>query len=452
MRKNSYTRKWFVFLTLCFALQGNSLPAQENQKKVSTYSIPAELTPVSKWAKGFTADEAENFRKAWNAAEFSKGSDLTAFAYLNISEVLPTVLIGRGSGPVSALKSDPMPRIADVVATTDLGTMPLSKAMADPRSRMQAFMVLHKGKIVYETYPGMQPDSKHVWASSSKTITGLLIYMLASEKLVDLKAPVSKYLAFTKGSPLGGIKVEDLLHMRTGLDYEETHANINNPKHPVAQAFGAALTARGVPTGPGMRELVVKVKPRRPPNTAFEYSTYNTQMLGDIVEKVTGMPWNRVVSERIWKHAGMDGDGLLAISAAGEPLTGGIYSATLRDFGRYGLLFTPSWSVVAKQRVVPEDYLKSVYAAVNPDIYLKAFQGPRMVKAFGANDAPKGTSYQWDAIFADGDLYKAGLGGQAIYVSPQTDTVVVYFSTTWQNSLSMISYARAIVKQEFRKK
>ena len=73
-----------------------------------------------------------------------------------------------------------------------------------------------------------------------------------------------------------------------------------------------------------------------------------------------------------------------------------------------------------------------------------------MVKAFGEDDAPKGQSYQWDAIFEDGDLYKAGLGGQAIYVSPQTDTVVVYFSTTWQNSLSMISYARAIVNHMFR--
>ena len=72
------------------------------------------------------------------------------------------------------------------------------------------------------------------------------------------------------------------------------------------------------------------------------------------------------------------------------------------------------------------------------------------VKAFGEDDAPKGQSYQWDAVFEDGDLYKAGLGGQALYVSPETDTVVVYFSTTWQNSLSMISYARAIVQQKFR--
>ena len=114
------------------------------------------------------------------------------------------------------------------------------------------------------------------------------------------------------------------------------------------------------------------------------------------------------------------------------------------------MLFTPSWSVIATQRIVPEDYLKSVYEAVNPKIYREAFQGNRMVKAFGEDDAPKGQSYQWDAVFEDGNLYKAGLGGQALYVSPETDTVVVYFSTTWQNSLSMISYARAIVQQKFR--
>jgi CubicO group peptidase (beta-lactamase class C family) len=146
----------------------------------------------------------------------------------------------------------------------------------------------------------------------------------------------------------------------------------------------------------------------------------------------------------------MEGDGLLGLSSAGEGLHGGIYASTLLDFARYALLFTSSWKVVAEERVVPENYLEKVYAAVNPQIYRVAFQGQRMVKAFGENDAPTGTSYQWDAIFADGDLYKAGLGGQAIYVSPETDTVVVYFSTTWQNSLSMISYARAIVKNLFR--
>ena len=64
--------------------------------------------------------------------------------------------------------------------------------------------------------------------------------------------------------------------------------------------------------------------------------------------------------------------------------------------------------------------------------------------------APIGNAYQWDAVFEDGDLYKSGLLGQGLYVSPETDTVVVWFSTTWQNIHSMTAYPRAIVKQVFR--
>ena len=38
-----------------------------------------------------------------------------------------------------------------------------------------------------------------------------------------------------------------------------------------------------------------------------------------------------------------------------------------------------------------------------------------------------GASYQWDPVFPDGDIYKSGRGEQALDISPETDTVVVYF-------------------------
>ncbi len=413
--------------------------------------IPADVAPVSKWAKGFTAQEAERLRMAYRAPDFFAGNDKSAFAYLNISEVVTTMMIPR-SGTIAALTSEPIPGIADVVATSEFGAMPLAKILADPRSRAQAFLVMHKGRIVYETYPGMPSDMMHLWASSSKTINGLLIDLLAREGLIDLKAPVSTYLAFTKGKPIGKIAVEDVLHMRSGLDFEESQANRTKPDHPVAWAFAAALSERGAKAGPSLREIVVKVPALVPPNTVFSYSTFNTQILGYIVEEVTKTPWNRVVAERIWKKVGMEGDALLAISPAGEPLSGGIFASRLRDFARYGLLFTPSWTVVAKERIVPEDYLDKVKAAANPDIYLKGEMGQRMKKMFGADDAPLGGAYQWDAVFRDGDLYKSGLLGQGLYVSPETDTVVVWFSTTWQNAHPLTAYARAIVKTLFRRK
>ncbi len=417
----------------------------------TAYTVPDDLTPVAKWAQGFTAEQAEHFRTAYSAPDIFVGNDTTAFAYLNLSEVVPTAMIRRG-GPISGLKVKKMPEIGDVVATTDLGTMPLKAAMADPRSRLQAIAVLHKGKIVFEEYPGMPPESQHLWSSTAKTITGLLIYQLVKEGRIDPQAPVSAYLDFTKGTPIGAIKVVDVLHMRSGLDFEENQANRTNTKHPVSWAFAAALSPRGVPAGPSLKEIIVKVPAVDPPNTKYGYSTFNTTVLVWIVEKVTGRPWNQAVSERIWKKAGMGNDALVALSPSGEMLGGGIFAGTLRDFMRYGLLYTPSWKKVARERVVPEEYFKAAYAAVNPDIYAKGDQGPGMIKRFSTTGAPMGNAYQWDAVFEDGDLYKSGLCGQALYVSPQTDTVVIYFSTTWQSSQAMVPYTREIVKQMFRSK
>ena len=83
----------------------------------TTYTIPDELTPVSKWAQGFTAEEAEKFRKAYQAPDYPSGNDRTVFAYLNLSEILPTMIISRG-GQASSFETSPIPEIADVVATT----------------------------------------------------------------------------------------------------------------------------------------------------------------------------------------------------------------------------------------------------------------------------------------------------------------------------------------------
>ena len=430
-----------------FALLGTAFGVMAAEPQ----TVPDNLTPVSKWVDGFTAKQAEHYRTTYSAPDIFIGNDITAFAYLNLSEVVQTALIRRG-GPISELKVTKMPEIGDVVATTDLGTMKLKEAITDPRSRLQAFAVVHKGKIVYEEYPGMLRDSQHLWSSTAKTITGLLVYQLAEEGRIDLQAPVSTYLDFTKGTPIGAIKVEDVLHMRSGLDFEENQANRLNPKHPVSWAFAAALSARGVPAGPSLKEIIVKVAAVDPPNTKYGYSTFNTTVLVWIVEAVTGQPWNQVLSERIWKKAGMANDALVALSPSGEMLAGGIFAGTMRDFIRYGLLYTPSWKTVAKQRVVPDGFFKSIYEAVNPDIYSGGDQGPSMVKRFTATGAPIGNAYQWDAVFEDGDLYKSGLCGQALYVSPQTDTVVVYFSTTWQSSQAMVPYTREIVRQIFRKK
>ncbi|MEO1103788.1 MAG: hypothetical protein AAFW98_08700, partial [Pseudomonadota bacterium] len=53
--------------------------------------------------------------------------------------------------------------------------------------------------------------------------------------------------------------------------------------------------------------------------------------------------------------------------------------------------------------------------------------------------------YQWDVVTPDGDLFKAGLGGQGLYVSGRHDAVVVFFSTgTFEDEAAGAWVARTI--------
>ena len=75
---------------------------------------------------------------------------------------------------------------------------------------------------------------------------------------------------------------------------------------------------------------------------------------------------------------------------------------------------------------------------------MKGTLGPYMAKVF--REQPLNNSYQWDAIFSDGDIYKSGMNGQGLYVSPNRDIVIAWFATGFAE-IPMEAFAREIAKQ-----
>lgn len=412
------------------------------------YTIPDDLTPVKTWRRGYSADEALEFRRNYAYEDFVNTGDTGAYMFSRLSELLPTATLYRQGAVANLPKKPPMKEIAKVKATTKLGTKTLGAAMKEERSRLRAIAVVHNGELVFEKYIGIRPQDSHLWQSCSKTISSLLIHLLAEEDLISLDAPVTEYLDELADTGWKQMTVADVLHHKSGMDVEEN--NVSDPSHPVAQFYKSALAARGEPSGPSQDELLREIEVLQDPGLAFQYGSINTQILGLLIERVTGKPWNDVASERVWSKIGMEGDGKVAITSTGELLNGGIVAGRLRDFARYGMIYTPSWNVVATEPIVSDSYLGKVYAAVDKEIFNKGYMGQRMNDNFGFKPGELGASYQWDAVFPDGDLYKSGRSGQALYVSPETDTVVVWFSTTWQSSLWLEGYAREIVTQVFR--
>ena len=106
----------------------------------------------------------------------------------------------------------------------------------------------------------------------------------------------------------------------------------------------------------------------------------------------------------------------------------GLVSSNLRDFARFGMLYTPSWNKIAVEQVVSDEILERIHKGVRSHEFIMAgFDGAVFADYLGSKDFIA-NSRQWDFIWPDGDMWKGGLMTQGQYVSPSRDLVIVYFN------------------------
>lgn len=203
-------RPAFALALLAAAVFANLAVAQNPAK------TPDPL-PVSVAKNGFPAQQAADARARWNFAKSLKGEDLSLYMFLNVSESFPTAVIRRSV----ALASAPDPRIGKVRFKTRDGEMNLDEYLVHSTSRAQGMIVVHKGKIAFEQYPGLRENDNHLWMSSAKTTTSHVIALLEAEGKIEVQKPVDSYVPELKGTAWQGIKVIDGLDMASGLDIEE---------------------------------------------------------------------------------------------------------------------------------------------------------------------------------------------------------------------------------------
>ena len=89
----------------------------------------------------------------------------------------------------------------------------------------------------------------------------------------------------------------------------------------------------------------------------FRYATIETEILGRVLGRAAGMTVTQMTEEWLWKPMGAEHEArwLLAGADNGEG-TGGSFNATLRDYGRFGLLLANDGQRDGVQ-VIPRDYL-----------------------------------------------------------------------------------------------
>ena len=226
-------------------------------------------------------------------------------------------------------------------------------------TQTNAFLVVRDGKITYEKYLNGKSESTVLPSYSvAKTMTSLVIGQLIDEGVLrESDTFVSILPTFKAGTSFDKVTIKDLLDMNSGIGVSD-----NYPSGP--SGWGVAIAQMYATTDMNFF-INNNRKMREEPGTFPEYRSVNTQMLGLIVQEVTGNKLADEFSDRVWKLVGADYDATWNVDkVGGHEKAFCCFNATARDYARVGVALmddrsgvaSPAWMARLSTPVVTLDY------------------------------------------------------------------------------------------------
>ena len=376
---------------------------------------PENTDPVrSELMKGFPPPPGKTVRLA-TVLSFPNGR----WAFHHMRELGPTAQVWRGDGVPIVLRE--APQQMDTLRFDDDKGASIDLADWQRTTYTDGLLVLHRGAIVYQRYySGMTAQQPHSLWSMSKSFTGLLATMLIQEGVIDPEALVSAYLPELKDSAWADATVQQTLDMTTGVAYSE---NFRDPSSGIFQYLHAAglLPAPTTYSGPRtMPELLMTIRKQGEHGAGFKYKTVDTEVMGWLLQRVTGKTYAALLSERLWSRIGAQDDAYVWADPIGSQIASVGLSATLRDLGRVGETLRTSGRSDGRQ-VVPESVIAEIRKGGD-------------IEKFKANGQAMRSGYSyhnqwWIPHDRDGTFEMKGLNGQHMHINPAAELVIVKLSS-----------------------
>ena len=333
-------------------------------------------------------------------------------------ELLPSAAVRRGervsSLPCALVDLDDLP-------IDDGGvTVPLQEALR--RSHVDGFIVVQRGKVVFERYLGMQPETSHILQSVSKSMTAAITGVVVGEGRIHPDDLVTDHLPQLAGSCWDGCTIEHLLDMRAGVAFDES--DYEDETSESYRGFRILGWLPRLEDDPPPADYIAAMSSQGPHGGPFEYRSILTDVLGWCLERATGEPLASLFSSRIWQPMGAGHDADLLLGPGGFPLADGGFCVTLADLARFGLMFLQGGAIDGRQ-VVPGEWVQRLRLADADRI--EAFR-----PSPDSRDMPPTAFYrdQWWVFDAEAGIYSGyGIHGQQVFVHHPSECVVARMSS-----------------------
>lgn len=271
----------------------------------------------------------------------------------------------------------------------------------------RAVVVVHDGRIVAERYAdGFDASTLQLGWSMAKSVTSTMVGRLVEAGQIALED--DHLLQVWADDDRADITVADLLHMASGLEWDETYD------------LGTAITEMLYLTD-DMGAFAASQPLVHEAGTHQQYSSGTTNLLCDVLHDRSGLGAG-MAQELVFEPLGM-ASAVLEPDASGELVCSSYLWATPRDWARFGLwaLQDGEW---AGQQLLPEDWIS----------------WSTEVRGFATTEDPGHAAHWWANTLPDGSLvlpevpadafWASGHDGQRVFVVPSADLVVVRMGFT----------------------
>lgn len=271
-----------------------------------------------------------------------------------------------------------------------------SRGNKDKRTR--SVLVVYKDKIIAEKYAeGFNKKSRILGWSMTKSVTATLFGILQKQGKIDINQPAP--IAEWKNDKRAKITINDLLHMNSGLEWEEDYETISDATKMLFLAKDMTAVQR-------------HKKAAFEPDTHWNYSSGTTNLLSGILRSRFKTHrqyldfWYTELIDKIGMHSMF-----IETDLSGNYVGSSYGWATTRDWSKLGLLYLHKGNWKGEQIFDP-GWAKYV---ATPTKGSNGFYGAHFwLNASGRYpDAPT-------------DLYSCnGFQGQMVFIVPSKDLVIV---------------------------
>jgi len=344
------------------------------------------------------------------------------WSFQHVEELFPTASISRGTGPAAQLPAR-FSAIGDVaVPQLDGSILTVAETMA--ATNTDGWLVCQHGRVLAEHYPhGMDPGTRHLLMSVSKSLVGVVAGALIADGSLDPLRPLTTYVPQLETSGYAGAVVRHLLDMRSGIHFSEEYLDPQAEVRVLEQAIGWA--PRQHPLIPRtMYDYLLTLKQKSPHGGPFEYRSGETDVLGWVCEAASELRMPELMSQVLWSRLGAESDAAIAVDSAGSGMYDGGICATLRDLARFGTMLAQGGMSLSGHRVVPRAWIEDTLRG-----------DPDSRAAFAASPTETlmpGGMYrnQFWLPYPDRDVLMClGIHGQMLYVNMATGVVAVKLSS-----------------------